>query len=76
MLEKDENKTSNKNKMSISKRSQVPKWQKRVKGIRIPSNKKLSIEDASKQPMNFHHRDARKPRPDTGKKITKMQSYH
>lgn len=62
--------------MSISKRGQVPKWQKRMKGISIPSNKGFSQEDASKQPMNFKHARARKPRPDTGKKITKMQSYH
>ena len=47
-----------------------------MKGKAIPSNKKLTIEQASKQPMNFKHRNARKPRPDTGKKITKMQSYH
>ena len=58
--------------MSISKRSQVPKWQKRVKGIRPQSS--LSKEKASKQPMKFSKRNARKPRPDTGKKITKFRA--
>lgn len=62
--------------MSLSKRGQVPKWQKRGEGIRIPNCKRLSREEESKQPMTFKHAMARKPRPDTGKKITKMQSYH
>ena len=60
--------------MSISKRSQVPKWQKRGEGKVSEGN--FPKGEASKQHMNFKHARARKPRPDTGKKITRDQSYH
>ncbi|KKL06678.1 hypothetical protein LCGC14_2593630 [marine sediment metagenome] len=49
--------------MSISKRGGVPKWIKRGKG-KVPEG------GGSNNPMNFKKANARKPRPDTGKKIS------
>lgn len=51
-------------------RSQVPRGVERVKPY-----PKGSYKDSLK-PMNFKKMNARKPRPDTGKKITKHMSYH
>ena len=51
--------------MSISKRGGVPKWVKRGKG-------KVPIGVGSNRPMKFKKANARKPRPDTGKKISKF----
>ncbi len=56
--------------MSISKRGGVPKWIKRGEG-KVPEGK-FPKGMASKQPMNFKKARARKPRPDTGKKISKF----
>ena len=51
----------------MSKRSKVPKWIKKGEG-RVPLGK------GSDQPMSFKRGNARKPKPDTGKKITKDKS--
>ena len=53
----------------MGKRSKIPKWIKRGEG-------KVPIGKGTNQPMNFKHGRAMKPRPDTGKKITKDRSYH
>ncbi len=52
----------------MSKRSKVPKWIKRGTG-KCPVGQ-------GEQPMTFKRSKGRKPRPDTGKKITKDKSYH
>ena len=49
--------------MSISKRGGVPKWVKRGEG-------KVPIGKGSTNHMNFKKGNARKPRPDMGKKIS------
>lgn len=57
----------------MTSRSQVPKWVEREKGIIIYS-KTFKKGTESTQDMNFNKANARKKRPDTGKKLTK--SHH
>ncbi|HEA46469.1 MAG TPA: hypothetical protein ENH99_01680 [Candidatus Pacearchaeota archaeon] len=54
--------------MSISKRGGVPKWLKRGRAKPVSEEAKLRYLN----PMNFKESNARRPRTDTGKKITKF----
>ncbi len=54
--------------MSISKRGGVPKWLKRGRAKPVSEEAKLRYSN----PMNFKYANARKPRTDTGKKISQF----